>query len=78
MNTKCHIHNVLLRLYWYKLYAKLLKYESYNSKVKYLKFILRKDGVCLDSSQIVMISDWPEPKSVKNVQAFFGLTSYFQ
>ena len=36
-----------------------------------------KDGVCLDPSQVETISDWPEPKSFKDVQVFLGLTGYF-
>ena len=74
---KRHVHNVLSRLHQYKLYAKLLKCKFHCHKVKYLGFILGKDGVHLDPSQVEMISDWLEPKSFKDVQVFLGLTGYF-
>ena len=54
---KYHICNVLLGLCWYKLYTKLLKCEFHCPEVKYLRFILEKDGVHLDLSQIETISN---------------------
>ena len=41
----------------YRLYIKLLKCEFHHLKVKYLGFILKKDGVHVNPSQIEMLSD---------------------
>ena len=50
-----------------KLFAKLSKCKFYCLKVKYLGFLLGKDGVHLDFSQVETISNLPEPKIFKVV-----------
>ena len=45
--------------------------------VKYLGFILSKDGLKMDPSKVQTIQDWPEPRKVKDIQSFLGFANFY-
>jgi hypothetical protein len=71
LNTKeehvRHVKEVLWCLASVNLYAKLSKYKFYKTKVKFLSFLVGRDGVYLDLACLSTISEWPAPCSFYNV-----------
>ena len=49
----------------------------FTNKIKYLGFIVSKDGVSTYSKKIEVVLNWPTPRNVKEVQGFLGLTRWY-
>ena len=64
---KNHVCKVLRRLCENGLYAHLDKCCFSKDTVKYLSFILSKDGLKMDPSKVQTIQDWPEPCKVEDI-----------
>jgi Reverse transcriptase (RNA-dependent DNA polymerase) len=47
------------------------------SKVEFLGVVINHEGIQMDPDKIKAIKAWPEPKTVKEVQGFLGLTNYY-
>ena len=73
-----NIETVLQVLAENKFYAKLTKCSFNNTEVKFLGHIIGREGVKVNPEKIEVVKTWPEPKSVKQVQQFLGLTNYFR
>jgi hypothetical protein len=43
-------------------------------EVDYLGHVISGKGVAVDPGKIQCVLDWPEPKNVKGVRGFLGLT----
>ena len=61
-----------------KLYAKLSKCEFSTDRVEFLGFIVSPKGIEMDKERVRTISEWPEPKTLKEVQAFLGLCNFYR
>src|SRR5258707_12503553 len=46
--------------------------------VEYLGFILSPKGLQMDPTKVSTIQDWPEPRKVRDVQAFLGFANFYQ
>jgi hypothetical protein len=46
--------------------------------VKYLGFILSKDGLRPDHNKVKVVAEYPELKSVRDVRGFTGLCNYYR
>ena len=71
-----HVREVLSILREHQLYAKMSKCTFFAKKVEYLGFIVSKEGIALDPAKVQDIIDWPQPKNVKEVQGFLGITGW--
>jgi len=60
------------------LYLKVSKCEFHKEEVKFLGFIVGKNGVCMDPKKVDLITSWPVPKSVHNIQMFLGLANFYR
>ncbi|KAH9296601.1 hypothetical protein KI387_040189, partial [Taxus chinensis] len=60
------------------LYGKLSKCSFYETEVHYLGHVISKDGIVVDPSKIVAITEWPAPKNVHEVRSFMGLAGYYR
>ena len=49
-----------------------------QKKVLYLGHVISSEGIATDPSKTQRIVDWPTPCSVKEVQQFLGLASYYR
>ena len=74
---KKHVCEVLHRLRENGLYACPDKCCFSEDTIKYLSFILSKDGLKIDPSKVQTIQDWPEPHKVKDVQSFLGFADFY-
>lgn len=44
----------------------------------FLGHIINKDEISVDTQKIKAIIDWPQPKTVFEVQSFLGLVGYYR
>ena len=76
-----HLRNldlVLSRLELHGLTLKPSKCTLFKSEVKFLGHIVSKSGVSCDPEKVACVSNWPIPKSLKEVRQFLGLASYYR
>ena len=73
-----HVQEVLERLRKHNLYAKLSKCQFHKKQVKFLGFLVGKNGVEIDITCIDIIYKWLEPYSYKEVMMFLGFIGFFQ
>lgn len=57
-------------LIFYKLYAKMEKFEFLTHRVTFLGSIVSKEGISLDPSNVEEIKTWPTPESISVVRSF--------
>ena len=78
---KEHLENlgvVLRRLQQANLRLKPVKCALCRDEVLYLGHIVSRHGVATDPAKTDKVSTWPTPASVKEVQQFLGLASYYR
>lgn len=61
----------------HKLYAKISKCRFGFKKISYLEHLISAQGVRTDPEKLQAMKDWPLPRSIKALHAFFGLTKYY-
>ena len=59
------------------MYVKRAKCEFGKQSIDYLGHTVSAAGVPPDPKKIAAVASWPEPKCVKEVQSFLGLTNYY-
>lgn len=69
---------VLERLRANGLFANAKKCEFDKSSVEYLGFIISSEGVSMHPKKLATIVDWPEPKTVKDIQSFLGFANFYR
>lgn len=72
------VREVLRRMREHGLYAKPEKCDFLKNEIEYLGFVINENGVRMDSAKIDGISDWPTPKSVKDIQVFLGFANFYR
>jgi hypothetical protein len=73
-----HVRTVLERLEQNQFYVKLSKCDFFKPEVKYLGHIVSDTGIKPDPDKIKLVTDWPVPKTVRDVRSFLGLANYFR
>ena len=71
-----HVKDVLRCLRQAGLKLKPEKCEFNKLEVEFLRYIIGINGIKMDPSKIMAIRDWPQPTTVKEVQAFLGFTNF--
>ena len=68
---------VLSVLRKHSLFLKRSKCSFAERSVTYLGHIISADGVAMDPSKIEAVQSWPQPRSIKALRGFLGLTGYY-
>ena len=73
-----HLNKVLLALQANKLCINLKKCSFMTSHLLFLGFIVGKDGIQVDETKVMAIWEWPAPKTVREVQSFHDLVTFYR
>jgi len=73
-----HVRAVLSVLRNHSLFLKRSKCSFAEWSVNYLGHIISADGVAMDPSKIEAVQSWPQPRSIKALRGFLGLTGYYR
>lgn len=73
-----HLRVVLQVLLEHQFFAKMSKCSFGQETMEYLGHVVSAAGVHVDQSKIKAISEWPEPKNVKQLRGFLGLAGYYR
>ncbi|KAF8756117.1 hypothetical protein RHS01_04910 [Rhizoctonia solani] len=71
-----HVREVLLQLMKNQLFCKLSKCHFHVTTVNYLGIVVSPNSFSMDQKKIEAVTSWPQPKLVKQVQAFLGFVNY--
>ena len=71
-----HVKYVLRCLRQAGLKLKPEKCEFNKPEVEFLRYIIGINGIKMDPNKITAIQDWPQPTTVKEVQAFLGFANF--
>ncbi|CAF1502254.1 unnamed protein product [Adineta steineri] len=72
------LKNVFLALREANLTLKASKCCFCRKEMKYLGHIVTQDGIKPDPTLTKAVSDFPQPKTIKDVQSFLGLSGYYR
>ncbi|SOV04760.1 uncharacterized protein UDID_17177 [Ustilago sp. UG-2017a] len=73
-----HVSAVLARLRQAGLYAKAEKCQFSTSQTEFLGVVVSDQGVAMDPSKTEVITNWPVPQSVHDVQVFLGFCNFYR
>ena len=69
---------VLKRLQKYNLFIKPEKCLFHSDWVEFLGFIVSPAGVAMDNEKTAVITKWPIPKNLRNVQSFLSFANFYR
>ena len=73
-----YLEQVFQRLSQYGLKLKPSKCHLFQPKVKYLGHVVTEAGVTPVADKVRAVSEWPQPKTVRELRAFLGLVGYYR
>ena len=69
---------VLDQLCKHFLFANLKKCRFHQDEICFLEYVVLSKGISIEAERIKVVKDWPEPKSVRNIQVFLGFANFYQ
>ncbi|SLM35780.1 retrotransposon nucleocapsid protein [Lasallia pustulata] len=52
--------------------------EFHKQEIDFLEYIIHPGELGMDPNKVTVIREWPEPKTVKEVQAFLGFANFYR
>ena len=71
------IYRVLDQLWKHSFFANLKKCCFHQNEVYFLGYVVLSKGISMEAKRIEVIKDWPEPKSVCNIQVILGFANFY-
>ena len=72
------LDQILKRLHEYGLKVKPSKCVLFRTEIKFLGHLVSAAGVQPLPDKVSAISDWPTPRCIRDVRAFYGLIGYYR
>ena len=69
---------VLDQLRKHSLFANLKKCRFHQDEIRFLGYVVLSKGISMEAERIQVVKDWPELKSVRNIQVFLGFANFYQ
>ena len=60
------------------LFANLKKCRFHKDEVRFLGYVVSSDGIQMEDGKIKVVKNWPEPKSVRDIQVFIGFANFYR
>ena len=60
------------------LFANLKKCWFHQDEVRFLGYVVSAQGVRMEDERIKAMRNWPEPKSVRDIQVFLGFGNFYR
>lgn len=73
-----HLTEVLNLLQRHQLYANRKKCQFGCEQIEYLGHVISAEGVAADTEKIKAMVEWKQPRNVKALRGFLGLTGYYR
>ena len=73
-----HLHLVLGKLREHQLYAKFNKCEFWLKEVGFLGHVISGEGIAVDPTKVVTVTNWESPTSIGEIRSFLGLAGYYR
>lgn len=77
-NHVIHVRQILSRLLENQLYVKLEKCEFHQTEIQFLGYIVSSRGVQMDEGKIKAVTEWPKPKTTKDLQHFLEFANFYR
>ena len=75
---KEHLRLVLEKLRVHQLYAKFSKCEFWLKEVGFLEHVISGEGIAVDPTKVIVVTNWEAPTSVGEIRSFLGLAGYYR
>ena len=75
---KEHLRLVLEKLREHQLYAKFSKCEFWLKEVGFLGHVISGEGIAVDPTKVVTVTNWEAPTTVGEIRSFLGLAGYYR
>lgn len=72
------VTSVLQRLRQHHLFLKLEKCEFHQSTTHFLGYIITHTQVTMDQGKVDAVRNWPQPKTVRELQRFLGFANFYR
>jgi hypothetical protein len=73
-----HLKLVLAKVQEYGLSLKTNKCHFFKQQVKFLGFIVTKEGIKPNPEKVQAVKDWPVPQTQSHIRSFLALTQFFR
>ena len=69
---------ILDQLRKHSLFANLKKCRFHQDEICFLGYVVLSKRISMEAKRIEVVKDWPEPKSVRNIQVFLGFANFYR